>query len=421
MTNFLPPSYIRTIEIEDLFGESNIRIERSPSADPRVIVLYGKNGTGKTTILKIITSLLSAETNSGHRSRLANIPFSRASITLDGGVQVEAKKKEGILGAFDWTLRKPNSQISIHIKATGRNGRVRVSDWPPEIQARYQQITEEIHSIIPQVVFLDDKRTFYVEDARVRSAHMRGVDTDDLHQDEDPVHEGLRAITNSVRREALILSNRGNQTAQSIYTSLVRGVSAFPQTEPAAAAELQARLVDLEMKSKRLSAYGLVAVAEHGELLSALEAADDRALPLVKAVLDPYVKSLSARLSAIEALHNHLHAWVTNINTFIEPKVLSFRIGEEIDIKKDGKSPIPVHLLSSGERHLLLLMTRAFHLRTTGGLMIVDEPELSLNSGWQRGLIAGLVDGFGSAPCQMVVASHSLEICSQYQNQVAFI
>jgi len=425
MASFPPAAYVRSIEIDDLFGEGNLRIGARPGADPRLLVIYGKNGTGKTTVLRVLTSMLSAESNAGHRSRLASIPFSRACVTLEGGTQIEAKKKEGLLGSFDWTLRKQNFQSSIHINVRARSGGVRVTDWPPETRQRYQQITDEIQSLVAQVTFLDDKRTFRLDDRSGRTTRIVDpstiLDEEGAGPERDPVHVGLRAITNAVRREALLLSNRGNQTAQSIYTSLVRDVATFPKAEPESIGMLQARLVDLESKSRRLSAYGLVAPAEHAELLTALTHADDRSLPLVEAVLNPYIQSLSARLVAIETLHNQLHTWVTNINSFMSPKVLSFRVGEEIDIKKGGKTPIPVPLLSSGERHLLLLMTRAFLLRATGGLMLVDEPELSLNSGWQRALIRAILEAFGDAPCQLIVASHSLEICAQYENQVVVI
>jgi len=62
-----------------------------------------------------------------------------------------------------------------------------------------------------------------------------------------------------------------------------------------------------------------------------------------------------------------------------------------------------------------LLMTKAFQLRSTGGIMLVDEPELSLNSTWQRGLVHSMLESFGGSGCQLIVASHSLEIAAKYQ------
>lgn len=428
MSIFPPSNYVRRIEIDALFGEQDIRIAKDPASDPRIFVLYGKNGSGKTTILKILTSLISAEDNAGHRTRLAKLPFTRASVHLDGGSVIEAKKKDGPTGAFDWSIKRPNSPESLHMLMRPRRGRIVADDWDPTQQQRYDQITRELQSLNREVMFLDDKRTFYREQeyrqTRSPRVHIdaRNVNGEDLEElENDPVHIGLKAVANSIRREAILLSNRGNQNAQSIYTSLVKGVSSFPERQPSSSSSLKTRLIDLEGSSRTLSSYGLVAVAENAELLAALEQANDVTLPLVRAVLDPYVESLSARLSAIETLHKQLDSWVKNINSFIAPKHLSFRISDGFEIRTGSGAAISAHVLSSGERHLLMLMTRAFLIRTSGGVMIVDEPELSLNSGWQRSLIRALLEGFGGGACQLVVASHSLEICSQYQNEVVVI
>lgn len=428
MINFPPANYVRQIEIDGLFGEQDIRITKDPASDPRIFVLYGKNGSGKTTILKILTSLISAEVNAGHRTRLAKLPFARASVHLDGGVVIEAKKKEGSPGAFDWSIRRPNSAESLHLHMRPRRGRIMSDDWDSTQRQRYDQMTRELQSLNFEVMFLDDKRTFYREldyrEVRPQRVQVdaRDIGGEDLEElESDPVHIGLKTVANSIRREAILLSNRGNQNAQSIYTSLVKGVSSFPESQPSSSETLRARLTELEESSRALSSYGLVAGAEHSELLAALNQANDTTLPLVRAVLSPYVESLSARLSAIEALHKQLDSWVKNINTFIAPKQLSFRISEGFEIRKSSGTAIPATVLSSGERHLLMLMTRAFLMRTSGGVMIVDEPELSLNSGWQRSLIRSLLEGFGGGPCQLFIASHSLEICSQYQNELVVI
>lgn len=428
MINFPPASYIRRIEIDSLFGDQKIRIEQHPASDPRVFVLYGKNGSGKTTILNILTSLISAEDNVGHRTRLAKIPFVRASVHLDGGVVIEAKKKEGLLGAYDWSIKRANSIESLHLNLRPRRGRIMADEWDRAQLQRYEQMTGELRSLHNDVIFLDDKRTFNrhrdYRHTRNLLSHAEGRDfggeeVDDIES--DPVHVGLKSVANSIRREAILLSNRGNQNAQSIYTALVKEVSSFPESGPSYSDDIRNRLIELEKSSRVLSSYGLVAVAEHSELSAALDKANHKTLPLVTAVLNPYVESLSARLSEIETLHKQLDSWVKNINKFIAPKYLSFRIGEGFEIKKGSGTSIPAAMLSSGERHLLVLMTRAFLLRTSGGVLIIDEPELSLNSGWQRSLIRSLLEGFGGGPCQLFVASHSLEICSQYQNEVVII
>lgn len=66
MTNRYPPAnYIRRVEIDELFGETSVKLVAPWMSDPRILVLYGDNGTGKTTILNIIRSLISSEAAGG--------------------------------------------------------------------------------------------------------------------------------------------------------------------------------------------------------------------------------------------------------------------------------------------------------------------------------------------------------------------
>lgn len=428
MKNYPPASYITSIEIDKLFGDENVRLEVNSSNDPRILVMYGNNGTGKTTVLSIVRSLLSAEDDAGHRTRLANLPFSRAAIKLSGGVQVEAKKKDGARGAFDWSLSRSGVSESIHLNLKPRRGRISAEEWDPQQRHRYAMITSELRSLIPEIVYLDDKRTFYdqeemfgkeriVERVLNDGRRIRTLIHDDSPDDDsDPVYFGLRDMVNSIRREALMLANRGNVDAQSIYTSLVKGVAAYPENKVDAKDVLAQKLQNLQKRSVAVSAYGLVASVDHADMLGVLNSASADRMEIMGAVISPYVESLSARLSAVETLHKEIDSWIVNINKFIAPKTINFKVGDGISIVSKFGEELPVNKLSSGERHLLMLMTRAFLMRTTGGLMIVDEPELSLNSAWQRKLIASILDAFGGGACQLLIASHSLEICSQYQN-----
>lgn len=156
-----PGNYIRGIEITGLFGETDISISADAANDPRVLVLYGRNGTGKTTILNIVRSLLSAEDDAGHRSRLSQLQFQRASVTFEGGMFVEAKKRSGLIGAYDWTFgssRREGHRLQMHLKPRGKI--VSSADWDLPQRERYDQMLDVLRSLAPEVTFLDDKRTF---------------------------------------------------------------------------------------------------------------------------------------------------------------------------------------------------------------------------------------------------------------------
>lgn len=429
-TMYPPASYIERIEIDDLFGEHKVRLQAASSSDPRIIVLFGNNGAGKTTVLNIVRSLLASEEFGGHRTRLTRAPFNRASVHFSGGGYVEAKKLEGIYGGFDLVVRRSAESEPIALKIRPRHGRVAADDFEQAQRTRFHRVLKEISAIVPNVTYLDDRRTFPAPNLGSMAGGVltrimpdgtkisTTTDSERIDGDADPVQAGLEEFVHSVRREALLLSKRGDQDAQSIYTSLVKGVASFPTNRGFNKEDLYQKLVQLESRSEALAAYGLFSKVNHAEMLDALRQAEGAGAEMAGAVIGPYVDSLSARLVALETLHKEMNSWIENLNSFIRPKTFEFKISEGFKIVSSSGNHLPISVLSSGERHLLHMMTRAFLLRSSGGLLIIDEPELSLNWTWQRTLISSLTSAFGSAGCQLLVASHSLEICSQYQNDL---
>ena len=66
---------ISKIEVRKLFGvyDYDLQYNSSDFTDDNLIILYGDNGTGKSTILRMINYLLSNKERNGHKSELANI------------------------------------------------------------------------------------------------------------------------------------------------------------------------------------------------------------------------------------------------------------------------------------------------------------------------------------------------------------
>lgn len=417
-----PGNYIRSIEIVDLFGEGDVLINSNAVNDPRILVLYGRNGTGKTTILNIVRSLLSAEDGAGHRSRLSRIQFQRATVTFEGGMFVEAKKRSGLVGSYDWSVgasKREGPKLQMHLKARGRH--VSSSDWDLSQRERYEQIMGILRSLAPEVIFLDDKRTFAfsgrpMEWLPPERRFQIEEPEESIPLDLDPVHQALQSILSSVRQEALMLNNRGNDDSLSIYSNILKGMHEFKRSPSSSTEDLLVRLEHLELQSRRFAKYGLATRVDHSEMRQLITVAPNSRIQDVSQVVNAYVDSLTARLHALGDLHEQLDRWIMNVNEFLAGKRIEFKISEGIAVLSKSDRPLPANVLSSGERHLLLMMSKAFLLRRSGGLMIVDEPELSLNATWQRQLISGFVDSFGGGPCQLLIASHSLEICSQYQN-----
>ena len=75
-------------------------------------------------------------------------------------------------------------------------------------------------------------------------------------------------------------------------------------------------------------------------------------------------------------------------------------------------------MLSSGEKQLLLLFCNIITAREQASIFIIDEPELSLNVVWQRKLVNALLAFSEGSSIQLILASHSIELLTQYDQNV---
>ncbi len=104
-TEVRKPLFISRVYVEHLFGQFKYELGDDNSDLSKVLILYGDNGSGKTTILNSIFHLLSPSTDRGHRIALGRIPFQRFSVTLGSDTVVSAVREPGtVLGDFDMTV-----------------------------------------------------------------------------------------------------------------------------------------------------------------------------------------------------------------------------------------------------------------------------------------------------------------------------
>src|SRR3989338_4384843 len=93
MRNDKKTIYITCIDIKNLFGQYNyhLKIPRYGNNNiSKIGIIYGDNGTGKTTILNLLFHLLSTGRKHGHRSAIAKIPFSCFVVTFSNGTKLSA-------------------------------------------------------------------------------------------------------------------------------------------------------------------------------------------------------------------------------------------------------------------------------------------------------------------------------------------
>ena len=431
---------ITEITVEALFGryDYQMRLPSPSTGAPHLSLLYGDNGTGKTTILKLVFHLLSSRTNRGHKSYVARVPFRRLTISLSDGWTITASRtRNTLIGEFDLELARRNRKsASATINVDPESGRVTPRTLSPAVRGLLKRITE---------LSLD---TFYLGDSRdlegdtiprpsrrrpaVReiSPHFDEFDwvlaeaTDRDHQ-ESTLVESIRRAEGWLRTEAIRASSTGETHARQSYTEILRTI-ASTSTAPARVAlrehvdRIQRKLGELEVTSRDFEEFGLGSVIDAGSLSEILTNSNDATLPVVVQVLDSFLDGQQSKLNALSVVYDKMHSFVGITNGYFSDKTVSFDIYSGLTIRVPEEALDP-DLLSSGEKHLLLLFLNVFTPSEGSPVFIIDEPELSLNVKWQRRLIDSLLELGGHSHCQFIMATHSIELLSMHSDHVVRI
>ncbi len=76
---------------------------------------------------------------------------------------------------------------------------------------------------------------------------------------------------------------------------------------------------------------------------------------------------------------------------------------------KSGRSH-PVHMLSSGEKQILLMIAFITRELRPGGMVLIDEPDLHLHVSLSNAFVSYLKQATAEKNGQLIIASHATEL-----------
>jgi ABC-type cobalamin/Fe3+-siderophores transport system ATPase subunit len=116
-------------------------------------------------------------------------------------------------------------------------------------------------------------------------------------------------------------------------------------------------------------------------------------------------KNPSEKIRQLEDIVDNKNLFLVKLNEFFSETGKSFD-EENFNFNLEGISnPIEPQNLSSGEKQIFIILLKVFLQEKRAGILLMDEPELSLHINWQRLLIPTLVEL--NPNTQLVLATHS--------------
>ena len=423
--------FIESFKIKKLWGHRDI--DRTFHKD--VNILIGPNGSGKTTILNILHSILSGDLRS-----ISKVNFEQVKIRLRSfkGRSVRTIKVDIEDDFLKLKVGQKEHSAPISILSGQRPVRSSLRYLYERDNAIRNMLSEEIDGestpLVPLVWLPVSRRlpvTEYEEERHTRTEPLESVDLrlEKLLDALSRYHSGLIASLSKrykdFEREVLsvILYSKDQDKLNSI--SFSSPAKAKTEKEQLLRAFEAAGLLDEQMQN-RINEH-FVAVEEvvkrsrKGKSVH-LGLEDIFVLPLIGRTQDmvKYAGELEEDREHIFALLRH---YEEAVNSFLDDKFVEVDDSGDLKIKSSSGPNLDWHFLSSGEKQILILLTEALLRVNEPVVYIADEPELSLHIRWQVKLLESLIslDKSLKTPgeqMQVIVATHSPDIVGNFQDKV---
>jgi energy-coupling factor transporter ATP-binding protein EcfA2 len=441
MENIATQLNIVHIDIEDLFGIYTYSIPIDSMDISKLLILYGNNGAGKTTILQMIFNLLSSENKKGYKTELANTKFKKLSILLSNGFIITAYRKNNLIGEYSLSLKDHNniiidipcsviSERNEFIVRNDNNGFEGVNEFLDiinkiNLSIHYLADDRKIKSNISMIVD-DEHNQVDISQLPLEYLLERESDRESFSLNDTFLIIAIQRVEKWFEKQASIGNTIGQNDIQEIYFNLIENLlddkkdSIGNNKSKINKKDILKKLENLNIRNQEFMIYNLSLDYKLDKYMELINKITDDKLETISGTINPYIEGIEKKLNAIEDTKKIINTFITVLNQYYTGKELTFSINNGLKINSiyNDKETLTPTMLSSGEKQLLLLFCNTITAREQASIFIIDEPELSLNVKWQRKLIDSLLSFSEGSSIQFILASHSIELLAQYDENV---
>lgn len=407
-------AYIQSFTVRGLAGR-DVTLRRT--LDRHMNVFWGLNGTGKTTLLRLLNAAMLSDS-----SAASDLAFSFCEVTIVDplrGLTIERRfvnPNTAPTDSDDYVLRESvelgEDWLTGWTETTATDSseprwKTRVIGDPRSdnrrLAMRYGRVPMD-HAYLP-ISRIPAMRPGRYNRAISESERARGIASPD------------EQFARIVQRRWAEYSNRSLNRIRDVQQQGLASVLAIlfggsvTTTTPADAESVDARtafvLVQRFLEEQQL----FLAVGEEEFMARYEESPQNRSVVAE-------IQSVRQLISVIQQPEREFQRVIEEM--YLGNKHLAISTGGETDVAQIGvemgDQVLPLKSLSCGEKQLLQILLEALAARSA--TLMIDEPELSLHVDWQRELMTSI--SRINPDCQVLAATHSPEILSDIEESKVF-
>jgi hypothetical protein len=169
-------------------------------------------------------------------------------------------------------------------------------------------------------------------------------------------------------------------------------------------------MAELEKKRQSLISFGLL------DSESGLRDLTEEDVNKAPEALTIYVHDVQEKLKVFDDLAERIGSLMNIVNSRFKYKRLTVNRERGFSLLSDFNQPIDLENLSSGEQHELVVLYELLFRAPKNGLVLIDEPEISLHVGWQSRFLPDLIGILAVTDAYAIVATHSPVIIGTRQD-----
>jgi energy-coupling factor transporter ATP-binding protein EcfA2 len=423
-TNPEGPSHVwplRQIKARGLFGEHDLTL----TLDPLATVFTGQNGSGKSTILRAVDYVSREQWQA-----LARLPIEELSLGLADGGELRAELSSSELTISDavneWTFDlEVASQFEPHVVSDLTHVRRRLRTQP---QRRHHQfvmqsqllrhgrgISEEDLEFLIAPEWLADVagaiQTKYISARRLE--HRLRPERDTGEDAPVPVVEQYAEELRARMRDQLSdYASESRKQEKNLPMKIVDAMQGEAESAEVLAADVESLQGEVKDLASSLARVGLLYEEDPQEPFAEYPKEKPEILLAIREVY----RVTKIRLERLTALRSELEFFSSFLNSRLSGKQIELNQEDGISVVLSTGERISPNHLSSGEQQLLALAYQLLFESSPQTLVLVDEPELSLHVGWQKGLLSAFLEMAERLRLQFVIATHSPSVIASHRD-----